>query len=463
MKTVAEFPSIFSMKADAKTEEEAKRTATVAMHDTEQGFNWKHCWYPVAFLQDLPKNRPYSFSLYDEPFVLFRNQDGKLVCLIDRCPHRAAKLSDGQLIDGKIECLYHGWQFGSKGECLHIPQLSADAKIPANACVQSFTVLERQSIVWVWPGEPEAANEQYIPTLAALDKPGFVNTDFMLDLPYDQTYFVENVIDPAHVSISHHGTRGGGNRKNAKPLDMEVLESSNSLIRGRWRQTEKANDVWKYIDLVAPNLVLNTADFEDRGWTFGLALYSIPLGKGRCRLLARGYRNFLLWTAKLRPRWLDHLNTNKILEQDLPLIVGQQAQIERLGQSLKELYLPLKTSDVFVIEYRKWLDKFGSSLPFYEGYSTSQAADSNGDCNAILKDRLSRHTLICSSCNRAYQVTNRLKQTFVVVAIALFALAIVTDGSGRQIAAVSASLLAVALAVVVEKVRTKFEHSYTRH
>jgi len=51
----------------------------------------------------------------------------------------------------------------------------------------------------------------------------------------------------------------------------------------------------------------------------------------------------------------------------------------------------------------------------------------------------------------------------VGVAIALFALAIVTDGSGRQIAAVSASLLAVALAVVVEKVRTKFEHSYTRH
>jgi hypothetical protein len=171
----------------------------------------------------------------------------------------------------------------------------------------------------------------------------------------------------------------------------------------------------------------------------------------------------LLWTAKLRPRWLDHLNTNKILEQDLPLIVGQQAQIERLGQSLKELYLPLKTSDVFVIEYRKWLDKFGSSLPFYEGYSTSQATDSNGDCNAILKDRWSRHAQICSSCNRAYQVTNRLKQTFVVVAIALFALAIVTDGSGRQIAAVSASVLAVALAVVAEKVRTKFEHSYTRH
>ncbi|NEQ24808.1 MAG: Rieske 2Fe-2S domain-containing protein, partial [Microcoleus sp. SIO2G3] len=449
-----------------------------------QAFNWRHCWYPVTFVQDLPKNRPYSFFLYDEPFVLFRNQEGKLSCLTDRCPHRAAKLSDGQIIDGKIECLYHGWQFDSDGQCLHIPQLQADAKIPVNACSQSFTVLERQGIVWVWPGEPKAASEEDIPTLAALDKSGFVHTDFMLDLPYDQTYFVENVMDPAHVFISHHGTRGGGNRKNAKPLDMEVLESSNTLIRGRWRQTEKPDDVWKHIDFFAPNLVLNTAELKDRDWTFGLALYSIPLGKGRCRLLARGYRNFFTWTAKLRPRWLDHWNTNKILEQDLPLIVGQQEQIERLGQSLKDLYLPLKTSDVFVIEYRKWLDKFGQSLPFYQSYSPSKCAGNNDGCDSeaskerlqsmvrkqqsadrqsALSDRFLRHTQICSSCKRAYQVTNRLKQVSVGVAIALFALAIVTDGSGMQIAAVSASLGAVALAAIAENVKTRFEHSYTRH
>ena len=86
---------------------------TLLKSETNQEFNWRNCWYPVTFLQDLPKNRPCSFSLYDQAFVLFRNQDGKLGCLIERCPHRAAKLSDGQIRDGKIECLYHGWQFNS--------------------------------------------------------------------------------------------------------------------------------------------------------------------------------------------------------------------------------------------------------------------------------------------------------------------------------------------------------------
>ncbi|MFH7026334.1 MAG: Rieske 2Fe-2S domain-containing protein [Heteroscytonema crispum UTEX LB 1556] len=451
------------MTLDIKTSKSAQSTSTFEKPEAEQDFNWRNCWYPVTFVQDLPQNRPYSFSLYDEPLVLFRNQDGQLICLIDRCPHRAAKLSDGQIINGKIECLYHGWQFGKDGECLHIPQLAEDAKIPQNACVKSFKVVELQGIIWMWAGELEKADDESIPTLENLDKPEFVHTDFMLDLPYDQTYLVENVIDPSHVSISHHDTRGGGNRKNAKPIEMEVLESSPQGIRGRWREHNKPNNNWKHIDFVAPNLVLNSAYIEERGWFFGLALYAIPLGKGRCRILARGYRNFLTLGVKLRPRWLDHLNTNKILEQDLPLIVGQQLQIERLGESLKELYLPLKTSDTFVIEYRKWLDKFGQDLPFYQGYSTSKNT-SNGDNNQKLlpQDRFSRHTQICNSCNRAYQVTKRIKQTLIGIAIALAAVAIVTDGSAMQIVTVLA-ISAVAWAVVAEKVKTKFERGYTRH
>jgi phenylpropionate dioxygenase-like ring-hydroxylating dioxygenase large terminal subunit len=462
------------MTVAKKTPEAAQATATLPIPDTEPSFNWRHCWYPVSFVQDLPKDYPYSFSLYDEPLVLFRNQEGKLVCLTDRCPHRAARLSDGQIIDGKLECLYHGWQFGSEGQCLHIPQLPAEAKIPVNSCVQSFKVVERQGMVWVWPGEPEAADEESIPTLVDLDKPGFVHVDTIYDLPFDQSYFIENVIDPAHANISHDGTPNGGKRENAQPLEMEVLESSVAGIRGRFRGMRKPNANWVNLDFVAPNLVSYKFGIQKKDWSGGLAFYSIPLGKGRCRVLARGYRNFLTWTAKLRPRWFEHWNRSQLLEEDLQLIRGQQVEIEQLGQTLKELYLPLKTSDLLVIEYRKWLDKFGQSLPFYEGYSTSKHTSDKGEYHqtTLLQDRFSRHTQLCSSCNRAHQVTNKLKQGSVGVAIAkrcceaqiaLGALAIVTDHSWYQIVAMSLSLSAVALAVVAQIVKTKFERSYQRH
>ncbi len=450
--------------AETSIKEQDQNTASLPILAGNSDFNWKQCWYPVTFVQDLPKDRPFGFSLYDEPLVLFRSQDGQLGCLSDRCSHRAAKLSDGQLIDGKIECLYHGWQFDTEGKCLHIPQLPADAKIPTRACVRSLVTAERQGIIWVWPGEPEAADLERIPTISMLDKPGIIHTDFILDLPYNHTYLVENVLDPAHIHISHQGTQG--NRKEAQPLEIQVIESSAQRIQAKYREANNPNKTWKQIEFVAPNLVHNVIDIGIRGWFLGLVFYALPLGKSRCRLLFRTYRNFAPWTAKLRPRWLDHLRWNKILEEDLPLIVGQEEQIERLGKSLKEIYLPLKTADTLVIEYRKWLDKFGSSLPFYEGYSTSKHAlvEASAHEQLVLQDRFSRHTRICSACDRAYQITNRLQQVFIAVAVGMAALAMaIAEPSSQKLIFVLAFLAAVGLAAVAQRVKTKFERSYERH
>ncbi|WP_347242531.1 hypothetical protein [Nostoc sp. FACHB-888] len=216
---------------------------------------------------------------------------------------------------------------------------------------------------------------------------------------------------------------------------------------------------------MAPNLILYKFGNEQQGKFGGTALYSIPLGKNRCRILIRNYSNSFPKKIKLMPPWLDHiLIRNKILEGDLQLVVEQKAQIERLGQNLKEVYLPLKTSDTLVVEYRKWLDKFGSSLPFYQGYSTSKnVGSSESDQKLITLDRFSQHTLICSSCNRAYQVTNTVKQSCIGVAIALAAVAILTDDFRIRIGAISLSIAAVAMSAMAQTLKTHFERSYTRH
>jgi nitrite reductase/ring-hydroxylating ferredoxin subunit len=45
-------------------------------------------------------------------------------------PIRLAKLSEGQIVDGKLECLYHGWQFDGEGKCVKIPQVSLRPDAP---------------------------------------------------------------------------------------------------------------------------------------------------------------------------------------------------------------------------------------------------------------------------------------------------------------------------------------------
>ena len=36
----------------------------------------------------------------------------------------------------------------------------------------------------------------------------YIVNDFQIDLPYDHSYLVENLIDPAHIPISHDATSG---------------------------------------------------------------------------------------------------------------------------------------------------------------------------------------------------------------------------------------------------------------
>ncbi|HIK33447.1 MAG TPA: Rieske 2Fe-2S domain-containing protein [Oscillatoriales cyanobacterium M4454_W2019_049] len=426
----------------------------------ERPYNVRDFWYPVVFLQDFLPDRPYGFSIYDESYVLFVNSAGELECLRDRCPHRSAKLSDGKLIDGKIECLYHGWQFGKGGECLHIPQLSEGGTIPKAACARSFPVAVRQGLVWIWLGNPQAANAEEISTLEVLETPGVVSSDYLVDLPYDRTYLIENVIDPAHVNISHDHSEPGVKKEDAQPLEMEILDRSGRGIFTRYRGMRNPNDRWKYLDFVAQNLVHYRLSEGIPHFIFGLGLYSLPLGKGRCRLFVRRYSNAQNWQLKYKPRWMEHLRQSQVLEEDLPQIVGQQEEVSRSGESLKSLYLPLKTSDALVVEYRKWLDEFGETLPFYEGYETSR--DLSCASETVSLDRFSRHTQNCSSCSQTYHNLEMLKRGAIAVSIILAAVAIVLDDPRAEVAIVLVALASVAAATLIQKLKTHFERSYQR-
>ena len=56
--------------------------------------------------------------------------DGTLVAAPDRCPHREAPLSPGHVVDGCLECCYHGWTFGAEGRCVRVPSAPDGVPIP---------------------------------------------------------------------------------------------------------------------------------------------------------------------------------------------------------------------------------------------------------------------------------------------------------------------------------------------
>jgi len=103
------------------------KTSTQMQVSEPAAFDWRNQWYPVHFARDLPEGQPQRVYIFDEPIVVLKRPgDEGVVALRDRCPHRAAALSEGRMTpDGPLQCAYHGWSFdGQSGICTNIPQVT---------------------------------------------------------------------------------------------------------------------------------------------------------------------------------------------------------------------------------------------------------------------------------------------------------------------------------------------------
>src|SRR5690242_4663465 len=77
-------------------------------------------WTPLLFAHELGASL-LPARLAGEDLVLFRGADGAPRALLDRCPHRGVALSLGTLVDGCVECPFHGWRFDGDGRRVAVP------------------------------------------------------------------------------------------------------------------------------------------------------------------------------------------------------------------------------------------------------------------------------------------------------------------------------------------------------
>jgi nitrite reductase/ring-hydroxylating ferredoxin subunit len=73
--------------------------------------------------------------------VVWRAQGGAVQVWEDRCPHRGMRLSFGFVRGDALNCLYHGWQYGTSGSCLRIPA-HPDLDVPPTIKATAYPVAE---------------------------------------------------------------------------------------------------------------------------------------------------------------------------------------------------------------------------------------------------------------------------------------------------------------------------------
>lgn len=182
-------------------------------------------WLAVAASADLAPGRLVSATLMELPLVAWRGADGKVYALLDRCPHRGARLSLGQVEGNDIRCPYHGWRFDGSARCLEWPAHPGETPGDA-ASADGFRTTERYGLVWVLLDAQADVPVPALPDFPAFDAPG---SGWVVDGPYDfnacAPRVIENFLDMAHFPYVHAGTLGQVPHTEVKDYEVLVDES----------------------------------------------------------------------------------------------------------------------------------------------------------------------------------------------------------------------------------------------
>ena len=174
-------------------------------------------WYTAATSAELGA-KPLARTVCNEPLVIFRAQDGAVAVLTDRCPHRKAPLSSGEVVGNDIQCGYHGIRFAADGACTHVP---GNVPIGRNFRPRCFPAREIHGLIFVWLGEPSLADPALIPDFSENVKPGWTGVHGTLYVKGNYQLLIDNILDLTHVVFVHKTTLAGGGVAET-PLTVDI-------------------------------------------------------------------------------------------------------------------------------------------------------------------------------------------------------------------------------------------------
>jgi len=314
-------------------------------------------WHPVADvarLADPVDGRPLPVHALGQDLVLWRGPDG-VHAFNDRCPHRGARLSLGRVVDGQLQCAYHGWCFDGAGACRRVPALPGFVP-PAGHGVATWQVAEAHGLWWVArdPAKPAPPALPGVPDRRVVCGPYEVETS--------APRVVENFLDTSHFAFVHDGWLGDAEHTEVPPYEVGHTADGRPLIAHyrAWQPRASAaaqGGAWvdyRY-ELLSPYcalLVKQPADGQATGVRDAYAAFANPLGDERCQVW---FMQFTSDTATPDAELQAFQDT--IFGQDRPVLESQRPK--RLPLSGGEVH---SAADRLSAAYRRWLREQGVRL-----------------------------------------------------------------------------------------------------
>ncbi len=275
-------------------------------------------WYPVLASWEVSSN-PVGITRLGEQIVLWRDRNGGLHALEDRCPHRGARLSLGWNLGDRIACWYHGVEVGGDGEVRDVPAVDR-CPLVGQKCLRAYPVQEAHGAVFVYFGvlADDAPVELAFPPELA-DSEQYSNFLCTAAWKCNYQYALENVMDPMHGSYLHSASHSmaEGDRK----ADM-VLEATEHGFMFRKSSQMGVNFDWVEYGHTGAGWMRLSIPYKQRfgpGGHFWIIGMVVPEDEDNCRVFfwrirqVQGWQRDM-WRFMYRNR-LEQLHWD-VLEQD---------------------------------------------------------------------------------------------------------------------------------------------------
>jgi phthalate 4,5-dioxygenase len=189
---------------------------------TPMGQTMRRYWLPALLAWELPEADcpPVRVRLLGEDLVAFRDTEGRLGLLDERCPHRRASLYFGRNEECGLRCVYHGWKFDVDGQCVDQMNEPAERSFKDKIRTTAYPLVELGGLLWAYMGPP--ALKPALPAFAWLQAAPTHRHASKVIQESNWLQGVEGGIDTSHAPILHRLLTTESSRAGFKPTDAFV-------------------------------------------------------------------------------------------------------------------------------------------------------------------------------------------------------------------------------------------------
>ena len=260
--------------------EETKPAAAAVDELVRRGL--RNFWYPIA-PSWMVHGAPIGLTRLSEPIVVWRDPQGGVHALQDRCPHRGARLSLGWNLGDRIACWYHGVEVTAEGTVARVPAAEA-SPLEGQRCVKAYPCIERHGAIFAWFGDALHSEPAPLDLPEELASPAWSSFLCTAHWKCHYGYAVDNVMDPMHGAYLHaashsmaHGDKAAVMRIVKTPTGLTFEKVGQRDVNFDWVEWGENGVQWM-------RLAIPYRKDAGPGGNFYIVGFVTPVDESNCRV-----------------------------------------------------------------------------------------------------------------------------------------------------------------------------------